>query len=884
VLGQVVEVLDPHGALTRYEYDEPSLQRSAEIDALGHAIRTTYDALGRPTRVVDRDGATTVLHYDEHPHEACFSTPCREESPAGGVWRYEHDAFGNVKSETDPLGFTRTYAYARGQLASMRSAGGRETRFFRDTQCNVVRVDDASRVFTLTCDGWGRVTSITDPLGATTRYRLDEAGNILARFLPDGSEWQYVPDGECNVVRTIGPRSEAAFAFDGHYELNTVTHPDGSEVHLEHDSEDDLTAVVNENGDVYRFELDARGDVQKEVGFDGVFRRYVRDELRRVVRVYHQKKPGTDYDAKYADLTYDACGRLTRVDLFDGLAFEPVAFERYAYDAAGLLVEAENECSLVRFERDLLGRVTKEIVRHGGEERWVASTYSPDGERTSRVTSLGHREVYLRNVHGEVEELETGTAHRPVSWRFERNDLGQEVERHFPGGAREQRIYHPGSHLPKRRVLVDARGETVGETLYNWSGTRLQKEWRRGFALRHFDHDARDRLVASREALDEQRTAWRTTWRCPDPAGNLFFDPQLTSAEYGPGGVLREAGGTRYETNLRGERIAEHYADDTSRLLSWNAAGRLERVQMPDGTEVSFEYDALGRRLAKRVQTPEPERGGEGRAAETAWLWDGDVPVHERGSDAAWATWMHEPDTFAPLGRRDGKGFSSIATDYLGNPTEGLDELGQLVWAMQLDVFGVPHGLEGPGRACPWRFPGQYEDAETGLFYNRHRYYAPGEGGYLSVDPIGLWGGPHLYGYTADPLSAIDPLGLVPSPGAGEPLYVGSYSRSRYGNQRTGLAQSYTPHHVVQDAVSPVSHGRGITINIPKLVHERTLTMRRRRPQMTLWNHLLQDVHELRALLLAYGFPRNLVNQQLRQLVQQHIDRDGLTKLKTCRR
>ncbi|MFC5446615.1 RHS repeat-associated core domain-containing protein [Rhizobium halophytocola] len=39
---------------------------------------------------------------------------------------------------------------------------------------------------------------------------------------------------------------------------------------------------------------------------------------------------------------------------------------------------------------------------------------------------------------------------------------------------------------------------------------------------------------------------------------------------------------------------------------------------------------------------------------------------------------------------------------------------------------------------CPWRCPGQYEDAETGLYYNRHRHYDPLAGQYASPDPIGL--------------------------------------------------------------------------------------------------------------------------------------------------
>ncbi|RAX06503.1 RHS repeat-associated core domain-containing protein [Photorhabdus bodei] len=62
------------------------------------------------------------------------------------------------------------------------------------------------------------------------------------------------------------------------------------------------------------------------------------------------------------------------------------------------------------------------------------------------------------------------------------------------------------------------------------------------------------------------------------------------------------------------------------------------------------------------------------------------------------------------------------------------------------------------------RFCGQYEDTESGLFYNRHRYYDSETGQYLSTDPLNLSGGFNPYGYVHDPVNWIDPLGLVGCP------------------------------------------------------------------------------------------------------------------------
>ncbi|WP_349496360.1 RHS repeat-associated core domain-containing protein, partial [Escherichia coli] len=61
----------------------------------------------------------------------------------------------------------------------------------------------------------------------------------------------------------------------------------------------------------------------------------------------------------------------------------------------------------------------------------------------------------------------------------------------------------------------------------------------------------------------------------------------------------------------------------------------------------------------------------------------------------------------------------------------------------------------------PLRLPGQYYDEETGLHYNLFRYYAPECGRFVSQDPISIRGGLNLYRYAPNPLTHIDPLGLM---------------------------------------------------------------------------------------------------------------------------
>ena len=98
--------------------------------------------------------------------------------------------------------------------------------------------------------------------------------------------------------------------------------------------------------------------------------------------------------------------------------------------------------------------------------------------------------------------------------------------------------------------------------------------------------------------------------------------------------------------------------------------------------------------------------------------------------------------------------------DHLGTPQEMTDSQGKIVWSVSYKAYGnlaVAHVNEIDN---PIRFQGQYHDIETGLHYNRHRYYDPNCGQFISQDPIGLLGGLNNYQYVPNPTGWIDPLGL----------------------------------------------------------------------------------------------------------------------------
>jgi RHS repeat-associated protein len=120
-----------------------------------------------------------------------------------------------------------------------------------------------------------------------------------------------------------------------------------------------------------------------------------------------------------------------------------------------------------------------------------------------------------------------------------------------------------------------------------------------------------------------------------------------------------------------------------------------------------------------------------------------------------------EVATFVPAAKITEKQKLSIATNYLGTPEAMCREDGEAVWTCELNSYGKVRNFQGGSKTdCPFRYQGQYEDAETGLYYNRFRYYSPEEGVYISQDPIRLDGGINLYSYVNDTNGWVDLWGL----------------------------------------------------------------------------------------------------------------------------
>jgi RHS repeat-associated protein len=117
-----------------------------------------------------------------------------------------------------------------------------------------------------------------------------------------------------------------------------------------------------------------------------------------------------------------------------------------------------------------------------------------------------------------------------------------------------------------------------------------------------------------------------------------------------------------------------------------------------------------------------------------------------------------EQDDVVPLGHRDDGGeWRFYVGDVNGAPQELVDAAGNQVGALTRNAFGRVLRLEGA--TTDVRAPAQIEDEETGLYYNRYRYYDPEIGRFISPDPIGLEGGLNEYAYGPNPVAWFDAMG-----------------------------------------------------------------------------------------------------------------------------
>jgi RHS repeat-associated protein len=303
---------------------------------------------------------------------------------------------------------------------------------------------------------------------------------------------------------------------------------------------------------------------------------------------------------------------------------------------------------------------------------------------------------------------------------------------------------------------------------YDRSGQLVQwMDQHRG--LTRYGYDAAGRITRSQFGLMKD---WRRVGVRADAAGNVTSHPMAANEQFQwdaasnplpadaasspgsdgnfvPGNRLLVWQDARYAYDEHGNLIERlkgkrGSAGQTRTHFTWDAAHQLVRAEVargPDDTATtqafSYAYDALGRRITKTDAF-----------GTTHFAWDGDrMALEQRGGNET--THLYHPESFVPL-----------AQIHNGSLHQASNDAGEITWRVTYRTWGNLVTEEVTEIQQRLRFQGQYFDAETGLHYNRFRYYSPEVMGFISQDPIGLWGGGNFYSYAPNSTNWIDPNGL----------------------------------------------------------------------------------------------------------------------------
>ncbi|MFO0588751.1 MAG: PAAR-like domain-containing protein [Polyangiaceae bacterium] len=723
-LGLVERYLDPRGVDHLFSYDDVGKLLGHTIG--GVSVRRHYDVTGTPTAVRIGDGRSVHSRFD--PKTETVTTTLADGRRARR--RFQK---GKTVELVDPLGRKSEFAYnerglrssvaypgfgkdeiaydAHGNIAVYKRANGGEYRYTFDLFGLPVRLEDpCGAVYSIKYGSRGEIVEVRTPSGQVAARAYDRMGRLVTMRHGSGevSTWTYVADS-----------------------LVEQTLPDGSKYRRGYDALQRLRWIENPAGERHRFEYDEIGQLVRETTFTGSVREYERDATGAIVR---QRTASAE-----TRITRDAVGKILRREHSDG------TFETFSYDRFGYIESAANAHSKVSFQRDDQGKVVRETQACGGWEFAVDYQHDALGREVNRSfsTGWGIRRAF-DETSGDIRSVAAVPAKEgaPVlEIDFERDLLGREIARRRKDTDCAVRIQRDAMGLPKSVSVLGPKDDVLCERTYEWDkkGPLAAVHDALG-GSRRYDLDALGRPVkATGLSVNEE-------YRYSPQGGPL---PANENVRLGAGSHPLEIGDAAYLWDAAG-RLSERRSADPRKAWAYryDGANRLIQATRGDGLVVRYFYDVFGRRLCETA------------AGASTWFgWDRDVAVEERPTSGGGRRRLFGEDGFTPVaeGGEDGQ-WQLFATDAASTPFAGIGGDGAV---SRLDLTTWGQVASASGDATNLRFAGQRADATTGLHYNRHRYYAPELGTFLTPDPLGIGASPFDIGFVPNATYYLDPLGLL---------------------------------------------------------------------------------------------------------------------------
>ncbi|UKJ22847.1 DUF6531 domain-containing protein [Enterobacter mori] len=787
--GNVTEIVTPDGRSVRFSYnDQRQLISTTGTDGL--RSQQAFDDRGRLTQEKSRSGEITRYFYDD-PHS---DMPSATVDATGSKKSMTWNRYGQLLTFTDCSGYQTRYEYNRvGQVTALHQEEGLSQYRAYDER--------------------GRLVSQKDAAGHETRYEYNIAGDLTTVLHPDGSKQTIHYDAAGHPVRTTEGGLTRQMEYDAAGRVTRLINENGATTTFTHDVMDRLVQETGFDGRTQRYQYCIAGQLVRSEDeslvtlwyydeSDRLTHRTINDELaeqwqynergwltetchlsdgHRVAVQYEYDKQGR-MSLERQTVQHPETGELlwqhvTRHDYPKGLAtrttpdnLPPVEWLTYGSGyIAGLKL---GDAPLVDFTPD---RLHREIQRTSGAYE-QNTLYSTSGQLLSHTFSdpvlnreYGYNDngqlVHIRGAYQEEDYRYDGAGrlisarHNDLLWRYAADPAGNRIT------DREQYPVLPA-------MWRDNRINEDVQYFYHHDehGRLAEKDERRirdgGSHSHHYHYDNQHRLVHYR--CGQQGAALLESRYLYDPLGRRIGKRVWKSRH--------ERGSLSGEEYIYLNKTPEvtWYGWDGDRLATTETdTQRIQTIYLPGSftplvrieTETSELAKAVRRTLADKFQ----QEANVTFPPELVALVDSLEAELQRGElSEANRTWLAQcgltpeqiQNQIEPEYTPERK-IHLYHCDHRGLPLTLVSIEGKIEWSAEYDAWGNvlrennPHNIEQH-----IRLPGQQYDEETGLYYNRHRYYDPLQGRYITQDPIGLEGGLNPYQYPLNPVTEVDPLGL----------------------------------------------------------------------------------------------------------------------------
>ncbi|WP_170229085.1 RHS repeat domain-containing protein [Polyangium fumosum] len=637
-------------------------------------------------------------------------------------------------AELREKGITAERDANNGAVVMTDTRGNKTSLLFTETGAPEATVFPSGARVSFEHDARGRLAGVALPSGERIEMGLDENGRLASLGYAGRPVHRFEHDEQGRLTRVAFP-DETTTTFDyGTTSLERLTDRTGATTFYTRDEKAGRYAVRDALGRTTTLSAGPQGRLL-EVGFaDGTTQAYERDADGVLVSVRRR-------DGSVVQHERDLEGNFTSLRWADGSQ----TFLRT--EEQGTLVIA-NATSTISIVRDASKRPVREETPIGA----VGYEYDDDGRLTCVRTPWGDVVVYGYDADGRLSTV--------TDWA---NGITR-IE-YAPGGGIET-IYYGGTLIERRQFarlglvssasVYDADGCLVSEQYYSYDTcdrlAGISDRW--GPGVGEVDHrrlvlDAEGRLLAEIDAASE-RVRLEYDY---DAKGNIVYDNGST-VHVGCMDEPLSHEGREVIYDPRGNVISLPTPSRREFECRWNEDGTLRETRVGD-TRVEYTYDALGRRLSKCVGQSTWRYGwAAGQLLWEEWLSHPDASPIRRD-------YLYLPDG-RPLAFREAGRTYWLQTDPRGAVIRAFDADGNVVWRARYDPFGTAK-VEVSRIRQPLRLAGQYEDEETGLYYNLARYYCPWTKTYLSLDPCWLCPGASNYSYARnDPYNRVDPSGAFP--------------------------------------------------------------------------------------------------------------------------